>query len=157
MAIESLATLDLPMVIDSIGIFEMKGPYCMLTMTNWFLQELSMIPMGSWGDVARCFIMIRWVSPKMCFRSHKEFLLPLSPPPLATAVACCQTPFRPYWQGESVRDNSLCFLVQGSEGIWKLVMDRIRRTIGDSTVEVLSPRKTGIVGAGHEVAEDKYF
>ncbi|KZV52376.1 hypothetical protein F511_32599 [Dorcoceras hygrometricum] len=38
MAIESLATLDLPMVVDSIGIFELKGPYCMLTMTEWFLQ-----------------------------------------------------------------------------------------------------------------------
>ncbi|KZV35625.1 hypothetical protein F511_19022 [Dorcoceras hygrometricum] len=30
-------------------------------------------------------------------------------------------------------------------------MDRIRRTVGDSTVEVLLPHKIGIVAAGHEV------
>ncbi|KZV42420.1 hypothetical protein F511_12646 [Dorcoceras hygrometricum] len=52
-AIRSLATLDLPMVVDLIGIYGLKGPYCMLTTTNWFLQVLSVIPRGSWGDVAR--------------------------------------------------------------------------------------------------------
>ncbi|KZV48706.1 hypothetical protein F511_19246 [Dorcoceras hygrometricum] len=59
-AIGSLATLDLPMVVDLIGIYGMKGPYCTLTTTDWFLQALSVIPRGSWGDVARRFIMIRW-------------------------------------------------------------------------------------------------
>ncbi|KZV52925.1 serine/threonine-protein phosphatase 7 long form [Dorcoceras hygrometricum] len=43
MAIESLATLDLQMIIDSV-------------------KELSVIPRVSWGDVARRFIMIRWCS-----------------------------------------------------------------------------------------------
>ncbi|KZV20454.1 hypothetical protein F511_15465 [Dorcoceras hygrometricum] len=38
------------------------------------------------------------------------------------------------------------------EGIWKPVIDWIRRTIGDSTVEVLLPCKIGIVGATREVA-----
>ncbi|KZV55716.1 hypothetical protein F511_26930 [Dorcoceras hygrometricum] len=52
-AIGSLATLDLPMVVDLIGIYVLKGPYCMLTTTNWFLQALSVIHMGSWHDVAR--------------------------------------------------------------------------------------------------------
>ncbi|KZV40747.1 hypothetical protein F511_24186 [Dorcoceras hygrometricum] len=52
-AIGSLATLDLPMVVDMIGIYGLKGPYCMLTTTNWFLQALSVIPRGSWGDVSR--------------------------------------------------------------------------------------------------------
>ncbi|KZV28628.1 hypothetical protein F511_30350 [Dorcoceras hygrometricum] len=51
--IGSIATLDLPMVVDLIGIYGLKGPYCTLTTTNWFLQALSMIPRGSWGDVAR--------------------------------------------------------------------------------------------------------
>ncbi|KZV26531.1 hypothetical protein F511_18883 [Dorcoceras hygrometricum] len=60
--IGSLATLDLPMVVDLIGIYVLKGPYCMLTMTNWFLQALSVIPRGSWDDVARRFIMILWAS-----------------------------------------------------------------------------------------------
>ncbi|KZV48541.1 Metal transporter Nramp6 (ISS) [Dorcoceras hygrometricum] len=54
-AIGSIATLDLPMVVDLIGIYGLKGPYCTLTTTNWFLQALSVIPRGSWGDVARCF------------------------------------------------------------------------------------------------------
>ncbi|KZV50095.1 flagellar associated protein 253 [Dorcoceras hygrometricum] len=65
MVIGSLATLDLPMVVDLIGIYVFKGPYCTLTMTDWFLQALSVIPRGSWGDVARRFTMIRWASPKM--------------------------------------------------------------------------------------------
>ncbi|KZV54836.1 hypothetical protein F511_39141 [Dorcoceras hygrometricum] len=52
-AIGSLVTLDLPMVVDLIGIYGLKRPYCTLTMTNWFLQALSVIPRGSWGDVAR--------------------------------------------------------------------------------------------------------
>ncbi|KZV18940.1 hypothetical protein F511_26800 [Dorcoceras hygrometricum] len=52
-AIGFLATLDLPMVVDLIGIYGLKGPYCTLTTTNWFLQALSVIPRGSWGDFAR--------------------------------------------------------------------------------------------------------
>ncbi|KZV14395.1 sphingoid long-chain bases kinase 2, mitochondrial-like [Dorcoceras hygrometricum] len=64
-AIGSLATLDLPMVVDLIGIYVLKGPYCTLNTTNWFLQALSVIPRGSWGDVARRFTMIRWASPKL--------------------------------------------------------------------------------------------
>ncbi|KZV15557.1 plasma membrane ATPase 1-like [Dorcoceras hygrometricum] len=52
-AIGSIATLDLPMVVDLIGIYGLKGPYFTLTTNNWFLQALSVIPRGSWGDVAR--------------------------------------------------------------------------------------------------------
>ncbi|KZV31970.1 nucleoprotein TPR [Dorcoceras hygrometricum] len=52
-AIGSIATLDLPMVVDLIGIYGLKGPYYTLTTTNWFSQALSVIPRGSWGDVAR--------------------------------------------------------------------------------------------------------
>ncbi|KZV41343.1 hypothetical protein F511_36542 [Dorcoceras hygrometricum] len=36
-AIGSLATLDLPMVVDLIGIYVLKGPYCTLTTTNWLI------------------------------------------------------------------------------------------------------------------------
>ncbi|KZV57211.1 splicing factor 3B subunit 1-like [Dorcoceras hygrometricum] len=63
--IGSLSTLDSPMVVDLIGIYVLKGPYCTLTMTDWFLQALSVIPRGTWGDVARRFTMIRWVRPKL--------------------------------------------------------------------------------------------
>ncbi|KZV22219.1 ARM repeat superfamily protein isoform 1 [Dorcoceras hygrometricum] len=52
-AIGSITTLDLPMVVDQIGIYGLKGSYCTLTTTNWFLQALSVIPRGSWDDVAR--------------------------------------------------------------------------------------------------------
>ncbi|KZV33370.1 hypothetical protein F511_13175 [Dorcoceras hygrometricum] len=52
MAIGSTATLDLPMVVDLIGIYGLKGPYCMLTMTDWFLQALSVIP--GCGPTASC-------------------------------------------------------------------------------------------------------
>ncbi|KZV43427.1 hypothetical protein F511_30381 [Dorcoceras hygrometricum] len=58
--IGSIETLDLPMVVDLIGTYGLKGPYCTLTTTDWFLQALSVIPRGSWGDVARRFTMIRW-------------------------------------------------------------------------------------------------
>ncbi|KZV53951.1 NAC domain-containing protein 78-like [Dorcoceras hygrometricum] len=52
-AIGSIATLDLPMVVDLIRIYGLKGQYCTLTTTKWFLQALSVIPRGSWDDVAR--------------------------------------------------------------------------------------------------------
>ncbi|KZV24088.1 hypothetical protein F511_40644 [Dorcoceras hygrometricum] len=48
------------MVVDLIGIYVLKGPYCTLTTTNWFFQALSVIPRGSWGDVVKRFTMIRW-------------------------------------------------------------------------------------------------
>ncbi|KZV42683.1 hypothetical protein F511_15890 [Dorcoceras hygrometricum] len=67
MAIESLTTLDLPMVVDSIRIYELKGPYYTLTMIDWFLQALSVIPRGSWGVVARRFTMVRWIDQKNVF------------------------------------------------------------------------------------------
>ncbi|KZV27980.1 hypothetical protein F511_25857 [Dorcoceras hygrometricum] len=69
-AIGSIATLDLPMVVDLIGIYGLKGPYCMLTTTDWFLQTLSVIPRGSWGDVARRFTMIRWAGDVTEMRSQ---------------------------------------------------------------------------------------
>ncbi|KZV36847.1 F-box/kelch-repeat protein-like [Dorcoceras hygrometricum] len=76
-AIGSLATLDLPMVVDLIGIYVLKGPYCTLTTTNWFLQALSVIPRGSWGDVSRHFTMIRWAnrSDQIVDRSYDEVTL----------------------------------------------------------------------------------
>ncbi|KZV53552.1 hypothetical protein F511_41919 [Dorcoceras hygrometricum] len=51
------------MVVDSVGIFEMKGQYYTLALTNWFLQALSVIPRESWDDVARRFTMIRCPTP----------------------------------------------------------------------------------------------
>ncbi|KZV18114.1 hypothetical protein F511_28614 [Dorcoceras hygrometricum] len=75
-----------------------------------------------------------------------------SRPPPSTA-ARRRTAFRPSCQGDSVCGNLLCNLVQGSKGIWKPVVDWIRRTIGNSIVEVVFLRKIGIVGAGREGAK----
>ncbi|KZV28091.1 hypothetical protein F511_28362 [Dorcoceras hygrometricum] len=83
-AIGSLATLDLSMIVDLIGIYGLKGPYCTLTTTDWFLQALSVIPRGSWGDVARRFIMIRWASPELSKKKIGKRVA--GPPPCAATT-----------------------------------------------------------------------
>ncbi|KZV52293.1 hypothetical protein F511_35029 [Dorcoceras hygrometricum] len=103
MVIGSLATLDLPMVVDLIGIYVLKGPYCTLTMTEWFLQALSVIPRGSWGYVARRFTMIRWASPKLRFRSDNG---------CGPTASCIPEPLR---------------VTQADEGLVFPVVDLIRR------------------------------
>ncbi|KZV15735.1 hypothetical protein F511_08931 [Dorcoceras hygrometricum] len=142
MVIGSLETLDLPMLVDLIGIFLMKGPYCTLTMTDWFLQVLSVIPRGSWGDIARRFTLIRWLI----------FFFPLlsSPsapsPPASDAVAAHRRrrKYRSDRSGEEIPSvkSSSSFLVQIGEGIGIPVVDRIRRP-KPPTVEVPIPREIG--------------
>ncbi|KZV41234.1 hypothetical protein F511_41338 [Dorcoceras hygrometricum] len=105
-AIGSIATLDLPMVVDLIGIYGLKGPYCTLTTIDWFLQALSVIPRGSWGDVARRFTMIRWAVLETDDRQRKSV------------------------SGQFDEENlfvliSSVLLVQPDEGVSDLVMDRI--------------------------------
>ncbi|KZV34389.1 hypothetical protein F511_33742 [Dorcoceras hygrometricum] len=58
--LEKRVAADCLLLISLIDWYESAGPYYTLTTTNWFLQELSVIPRGSWGDVARRFTMIRW-------------------------------------------------------------------------------------------------
>ncbi|KZV42489.1 hypothetical protein F511_34972 [Dorcoceras hygrometricum] len=87
-AIGSIATLDLPMVVDLIGIYGLKGPYCTLTTTKWFLQALSVIPRGSWGDVARRFTMIRWASPELLSLTL-NLEISATPPLFSQAAAVC--------------------------------------------------------------------
>ncbi|KZV56708.1 Acyl-CoA dehydrogenase-related isoform 1 [Dorcoceras hygrometricum] len=119
-AIGSLATLDLPMVVDLIGIYGLKGPYCTLTTTDWFLQALSMIPRGSWGDVARRFTMIRWTA------QH-------TPPSLSHAAAAAAVFAGKLVSGQLDVENpfvliSSGLLVQPDEGVSDLVVDRIGLT-----------------------------
>ncbi|KZV22682.1 acyl-CoA dehydrogenase-related protein [Dorcoceras hygrometricum] len=123
-AIGSLATLDLPMVVDLIGIYGLKGPYCTLTTTDWFLQALSVIPRGSWGDVARCFTMIRWAA-------HAASL-----PSLAAVVRRRRRRRlrRKLVSGQLDVENpfvliSSGLLVQPDEGVSDLVVDRIGESI----------------------------
>ncbi|KZV27720.1 hypothetical protein F511_40727 [Dorcoceras hygrometricum] len=128
MVIGSLATLDLPMVVDLIGIYVLKGPYCTLTMTNWFLQALSVIPRGSWGDVARRFTMIRWAT-----STHSKSAAPSSPLPHAAAgrhQAAPSPSLHRTCSGHRDEEfpsvlNSSGLLVQADEGVLIPVVDLI--------------------------------
>ncbi|KZV30327.1 hypothetical protein F511_38206 [Dorcoceras hygrometricum] len=103
------------MIVDLIGIYVLKGPYCTLTMTDWFLQALSVIPRGSWGDVARRFTMIRWP--------------PLSSTPLSAAAACRDRTCSDHLVVEiPFVANLSALLVQTDEGVRFPVVDRIRRS-----------------------------
>ncbi|KZV29820.1 hypothetical protein F511_43084 [Dorcoceras hygrometricum] len=116
-AIGSIATLDLPMVVDLIGIYGLKGPYCTLTTTHWFLQALSVIPRGSWGDVAR--------------RSYHGPLGRLKRRPSSPLSSRrCRPLRRKFVSGQYNEENlsvqiSSRLLVQGDEGVSYPVVDRI--------------------------------
>ncbi|KZV27983.1 hypothetical protein F511_25860 [Dorcoceras hygrometricum] len=165
--IGSLATLDLPMVVDLIGIYVLKGPNYTLTTTNWFLQALSVIPRGSWGDVSRRFTMIRWESPKLRFRSHngcgptascipeplrvtqRRPLLskssrPPPPPPRRRAAAAVIGLVPITFRGDSVRGkNSSALLVQTDEGLVLLVVDLIKEDLPPPTLKSQIPCEFG--------------
>ncbi|KZV54909.1 pyrophosphate--fructose 6-phosphate 1-phosphotransferase subunit beta-like [Dorcoceras hygrometricum] len=127
------------MIVDLIGIFELKGPYCMLTMNDWFLQTLSVIPSGTWDDVARLFTMIRWGPWDIHLKHTKSCSANFSPPSFPRRRRCRRNLFRPSRQGDSVREIFVGFLVQIGEGVAILVVDRIRRRSSYSTVEVPIP------------------
>ncbi|KZV22347.1 hypothetical protein F511_20444 [Dorcoceras hygrometricum] len=132
-AIGSIATLDLPMVVDLIGIYELKGPYCTLTTTDWFLQALSVIPRGSWGDVSRCFTMIRWAA-----KPPPPSLLHLRRRRRPRAAAAAADIRRKFAFGRSDEENpfvqnSSVLLVQPDEGVSVLVVDRIGDYLPQST------------------------
>ncbi|KZV17861.1 hypothetical protein F511_34204 [Dorcoceras hygrometricum] len=134
-AIGSIATLDLPMVVDLIGIYGLKGPYCTLTTTDWFLQALSVIPRGSWGDVARRFTMIRWAAATAAARLRRK---------IVSGQLDEENPFV---------QNSSVLLVQADEGVLVLVVDRI----GDIYRNL--PRRADVivttVGARHKCQQEK--
>ncbi|KZV42679.1 ribulose-1,5 bisphosphate carboxylase/oxygenase large subunit N-methyltransferase, chloroplastic [Dorcoceras hygrometricum] len=140
-AIGSLTTLDLPMVVDLIGIYGLKGPYCTLTTTDWFLQALSVIPRGSWGDVARRFTMIRWA---IYLDLHGR-------PPYLSSKASRRRP--PPHVDRTFSDHhfeefpsvliSSGPLVQADEGTLLPVVDLIRRNLPPPTVKSQSPCDSG--------------
>ncbi|KZV55621.1 hypothetical protein F511_32190 [Dorcoceras hygrometricum] len=125
------------MVVDLIGVYGLKGPYCTLTTTNWFLQALSVIPRGSWGDVARRFTMIRWAGVKPRFPAvegqNGHFALGPSasrPSSLPQAAAAAARRRRKFVSGQLDEENpfvqnSSVLLVQADEGVSVLVVDRI--------------------------------
>ncbi|KZV39507.1 hypothetical protein F511_35679 [Dorcoceras hygrometricum] len=136
------------MVVDLIGIYGLKGPYCTLTMTDWFLQALSMIPRGSWGDVARRFTMIRWAvdrSDLIGDRSYDEvWVMEMNlitnaaslsrisrrRRRLPRAAAAAADRRRKLVSGQFDEENpfvliSSALLVQPDEGVSDLVVDRI--------------------------------
>ncbi|KZV40628.1 hypothetical protein F511_23424 [Dorcoceras hygrometricum] len=119
-AIGSLATLDLPMVVDLIGIYGLKGPDCTLTTTNWFLQALSVIPRGSWGDVARRFTMIRWTTAPPLSQSRRRRRLVPPPPPRVAGIRSVK-----FDEKNPSAQISSGLLVQADEGIPPPVVDLI--------------------------------
>ncbi|KZV43866.1 acyl-CoA dehydrogenase-related protein [Dorcoceras hygrometricum] len=141
-AIGSLTTLDLPMVVDLIGIYGLKGPYCTLTTTNWFLQALSVIPSGSWGDVARRFTMIRWATLQTAAPSSPSYRRrrppPSSSPPPLSGICSGQL----FEEFPSVLISS-GLLVQADEGTLLPVVDLIRRNLPPPTVKSQSPCDSG--------------
>ncbi|KZV56640.1 hypothetical protein F511_02139 [Dorcoceras hygrometricum] len=131
-AIGSIETLDLPMVVDLIGIYGLKGMYCTLTTTNWFLQALSVIPRGSWGDVSRRF----YHDPlgKSGIVIPEPQCVP-PPSPLQKAAAAARRAPPPLFAGKSFPVNldeenpsapiSSGLLVHADEGIRSPVVDLI--------------------------------
>ncbi|KZV23256.1 hypothetical protein F511_17765 [Dorcoceras hygrometricum] len=101
MVIGSLATLDLPMVVDLIGIFVLKGPYRTLTMTNWFLQGpncyfglggpkncFRIITLSFLNYVDRSDLIVDRDYDEATVMDLKASLLRRRPPPCA--AACCR-------------------------------------------------------------------
>ncbi|KZV48140.1 F-box/LRR-repeat protein 14-like [Dorcoceras hygrometricum] len=152
-AIGSLATLDLPMVVDLIGIYAWKGPYCTLTTTNWFFQALSVIPRGSWGDVSRRFTMIRWAKlhNTTLASTHSKSAAPSSPLPQAAAgrhQAPPPPPLRRTCSGHRAEEfpsvlNSSGLLVQADEGVLIPVVDLIRRSTAAYNSRARFPCESG--------------
>ncbi|KZV54875.1 protein with unknown function [Dorcoceras hygrometricum] len=123
-AIGSITTLDLPMVVDLVGIYGLKVPYCTLTTTNWFLQALSVISRGSWGDVAR-----RSYHDPMALKSRrpapsslKSRLAPPPPPPPPCLTGICSGQL---FEENPSALNSSGLLVQADEGVSLPVVDLI--------------------------------
>ncbi|KZV41286.1 hypothetical protein F511_39625 [Dorcoceras hygrometricum] len=117
------------MVVDLIGIYGLKGPYRTLTTTNWFLQALSVIPRGSWGDVARRSYhdpLGRALEPpsplflKTSRRRRRE-------PPVAAAAAASSPEIVPakFDEENPSAQISSGLLVQADEGIPSPVVDLI--------------------------------
>ncbi|KZV34492.1 hypothetical protein F511_17092 [Dorcoceras hygrometricum] len=143
-AIGSLATLDLPMVVDLIGIYVMKGPYCTLTTTNWFLQALSVIPRGSWDNVARRFTMIRWATSTTTLGRplHKPHghAPPLAPPRTAASCRTCSG-HRDEEFPSVLNPSSLLVHIDG--GRLNPVVDLIGGSTAAYSLKCRFPRETG--------------
>ncbi|KZV18696.1 hypothetical protein F511_14206 [Dorcoceras hygrometricum] len=153
--IGSIATLDLPMVVDLIGIYGLKGPYCTLTTTDWFLQALSVTPRGSWGDVARRFTMIRWASPELPPPLLSSIAAVAAAPPCADARLRRKIAFGQFNEENPFVLISSVLLVQADEGVSFLVVDRI----GDIYRSL--PRRADVivttVGARHKCQQGSGF
>ncbi|KZV19214.1 hypothetical protein F511_09955 [Dorcoceras hygrometricum] len=137
--IGSLATLDLPVIVDLIGIYVLKGPYCTLTTTNWFLQI--------------------WSRARSQHNITHQTLAPPFPPHLAAADRPSAAAFQPsqpspdFSRGRTCSDhrdeeipsmvNSSDLLVQTDEGLVFSVVDLIRRIYRRLHLKSQIPREFG--------------
>ncbi|KZV52900.1 splicing factor 3B subunit 1-like [Dorcoceras hygrometricum] len=145
-AIGSLATLDLPMVVDLIGIYGLKGPYCTLTTTNWFFHDD--------GDELSKTLTLQLKKPPPHFSSH------LTPPPPCTPRAAAASLARncsgQYFEENSSAPISSGLLVQVDEGVSLPVVDLIdviyRRLPSKNKIREASRRAAAMCGGDHHVA-----
>ncbi|KZV52499.1 vacuolar iron transporter 1 [Dorcoceras hygrometricum] len=117
-------------------------------MINWFLQALSVIPRGSWGDVSRRFTMIRWL-PSLLSRPPPPAIAGRRPPPKLPPSEFIPTVsawrFRP--------QNFVGFLVKTSKGIENSIVKRIGCSSSVQPFKGHFPR--GLVGARRLVARGR--
>ncbi|KZV38236.1 dead box ATP-dependent RNA helicase [Dorcoceras hygrometricum] len=132
--IGSITTLDLPMVVDLIGIYGLKGPYCTLTTTNWFLQALSLL------------------AAPLPFSQAAVAAAVLATPPPPLAGICSGQLFE---ENPSVLISS-GLLVQADEGTLLPVVDLIRTNLQPPTVKSQSPCDSGWSQAPVASKEERY-
>ncbi|KZV27670.1 hypothetical protein F511_11898 [Dorcoceras hygrometricum] len=100
------------------------------TLLRTFQVALSVIPRGSWGDVARRFTMIRWAAKSAATLPSPLSITPPPPPPPPCAAAAAAVFAGKLVSGQLDVENpfvliSSGLLVQPDEGVSDLVVDRI--------------------------------
>ncbi|KZV55504.1 hypothetical protein F511_27237 [Dorcoceras hygrometricum] len=147
--IGSLATLDLPMVVDLIGIYELKGPYCMLT-TIRASPKLRFRSHNGCGPTASCIPEpLRVTQPPSIGR-------PLLSQNLTTAASTAPPPCRRR-RDRTCSDghveeilfvpNSSGLLVQADEGVVFPVVDLIKEDLPPPTLKSQIPCEFGWIQA----------
>ncbi|KZV52148.1 hypothetical protein F511_07103 [Dorcoceras hygrometricum] len=124
-AIGSLATLDLPMVVDLIGIYGLKGPY---------FDRSDLIGDRSYDEVTAMDIVIwtraRWAGPSPFTNTPPPSSQKPPPPSTPRAAAAAAVFSGKIVSGQLDEENpfvliSSGLLVQPDEGVSDLVVDRI--------------------------------
>ncbi|KZV36581.1 cell division cycle 5-like protein [Dorcoceras hygrometricum] len=140
--IGSLATLDLPMVVDLIGIYVLKGPYYRSDqIVDLSYDEVTVIGMNR--------MFIRWTGPTPAAAPPPNSPLGRAsthaPPPAAACAAACRDRTCSDRLDEEIPfvSNSSDLLVQTDEGILILVVDLIKENLPPPTLKCRIPCESG--------------